>query len=328
MMGFSTRIINHLWHNPRVFWQYSRLDSTLTSITINKMEQRILYIHSDELGKLREKVNILSKWLNIVDEIGNARQFKLVIDTNASLQDLIWLAKHRINPQARTDLLECIDSGTVQAYAPKRLVGEVEEHLPLISKEKSVPLDTMWDIWQIYKQKLLILDPDENLMKEYSNSVDPNDIDFIVLAKEINAYGILTNDKHIPKMGGHQVTREFVTNVRDYARSVVNALNIKLKGLMLGILTVLIVTIFIKSLRALNSRMLIWLIIGFLILALILLLHPHSRKKITSYWVKMKEKIPVILNSLEEIVVLAQQEDENAQRYLEKLGIDKPDVDV
>jgi hypothetical protein len=97
----------------------------------------------------------------------------------------------------------------------------------------------------------------------------------------VKAYGILTKDAHIARMGGHPLTLDFVLTARGYARSAATILSIRVMGLVLPYAAVMTVAEALKSLARGFGR-LPEPIKGVLVLAgVIALLHPTSRKWIS-----------------------------------------------
>ena len=82
-------------------------------------------IKSDPLYNLRQIINKIKPLKQL---IGDIVQFCLVIDTNYILGDLIWLIKKRKNPEAKTEVQECILAGTFIVYATKTVIKEVEKN--------------------------------------------------------------------------------------------------------------------------------------------------------------------------------------------------------
>ncbi len=279
------------------------------------------FVPSDKLPELRE---FIQKLPDIEKLVRRAVQFRLVADTSAVLADIRWLAMKR-KKSARTSLLEVIAAGTVDVYAPGKLVEEVEKHLPNIAAREGIEPDVLRNEWQAYKSKLKIVEPHRDLIERHSNGIDPNDAAFIALAEELQAEGILSKDKHIYQMGGQQLTLEFVLAVRDYSRAYAIELNIICMGMSLGtasVATVIAIYNIIKGIGSGILRLPDW-VKGILIFTIaIVILHPTARSKVSEtlrkVLVGIKAVTPEILNSLNKASVVAQQQGELAMQHYEK----------
>jgi predicted nucleic acid-binding protein len=187
--------------------------------------------------KVREVKEFVKKLPELQKAFGDTIEFRLVVDTNIVLADIRWLAKNRKDGSMRTGLMEIIDAGTAMVYAPRKLVTEVNEHLPGIALEAGISLNLLRKEWLAYKSRLKIRVVDRKLTAAHSNAADPNDAEFIVLADKIQAHGVISKDKHIKDMGGRKLSLEFVFSVRDYSRATAIELNVKYMGVSFGILT-------------------------------------------------------------------------------------------
>src|ERR1035437_3907333 len=94
-------------------------------------------IFAVDSGKLKELRMIIHTWKDINQTLGKtAAQFRLVVDSNVILGDIIWLAAKRNNETATTQLMETIEAETIDVYGPPSLFEEVEEKIPLIAAQK------------------------------------------------------------------------------------------------------------------------------------------------------------------------------------------------
>lgn len=75
-------------------------------------------VPSDDLRRVSE---LSLHWQPLFRLLEILSQLRLVIDTNAVLEELMFLVRSRKNPAARTNLQEAIDLGAVVAFAPSKI---------------------------------------------------------------------------------------------------------------------------------------------------------------------------------------------------------------
>lgn len=238
------------------------------------------FVPSDKLKELRKFVNGLP---NYEQYFGGAIQYRVVVDTNVVLGDIRWLALKRKNTAARTSLLEVIQAGTLEVYVPPSLFDEVDEHIHRISEVERIDKSRLFAAWADYQKNLKVLAPDDSLIKDYRDEVDPDDAYFIVLAKAIQAVGVISNDYHIEKMGGKKISVDFVISLRDYSRAAAIELNISCMGLQLGLLSIGAVILMFESIKSLGSGIAKapdWLKVTLIFGVIFCVVHPGTRKKI------------------------------------------------
>ena len=199
---------------------------------------------SDELLHLRE---IMAGLSDVHKHMGNAIQLRIVVDTNVILKDLIFLSKNARQAEAKTGLQEAMAAGTIIAHAPLWLCDEVEKHIPSICEDKKISLDVMEGHWDEYRKNIQFFDIAEERLAGYADSVDPKDAPFIELEKEIDAFGILSDDSHIENMGGTRITLDVIVSMRDYSRHSAIEFKIKYMGVMTGTLSIKLITAIFKS---------------------------------------------------------------------------------
>jgi predicted nucleic acid-binding protein len=85
-------------------------------------------VPSDKLKEFKEAIKKLPK--EFQDYFGSVFAFRIVVDTNIVLSDLRWLILKRKSKSARTALIEVIQAGSLEVYAPSSLLEEIEEHIP------------------------------------------------------------------------------------------------------------------------------------------------------------------------------------------------------
>jgi len=162
---------------------------------------------------------------------GNLAQFTVVVDANAIISDLILL-QNRKNPEATPALLECLRAGTVSGYVTRRVIHEVERHIPDIEeqyKRKKWNKDTAYRDLAEYKKLFTTKTPRKYRVDKIlrANPVDPDDAPTIALAREVKAIGILTDAPDLEAMGGFCLEVDFVLEARVYSRKIVVSATIK-----------------------------------------------------------------------------------------------------
>ncbi|WP_426336998.1 hypothetical protein ACN9MY_06225 [Pseudoduganella sp. R-31] len=184
-------------------------------------------VRSDALKHLRSSITQL-KQLNL--DLGLVAQFSLVIDTNAVIKELLWLTQKRRNPGARSGLMETVESETIKLYGPPQLFDEVQRKIPIVAADRNADESQMFAHWDHFKKRIALAMPDPTLTAHLKNGIDPDDAEFVALQKTIGATGVLSNDAHIPLMGGTPITIDCVFLLRDYSRSTAIEMSIKVAG--------------------------------------------------------------------------------------------------
>ena len=206
-------------------------------------------IRSDTLVELRQ---FLSSYHQLRGIVGEIAQFRIVLDTNMALRDIMWLAKREDRPDLQTSLLEAIHAETMEVFAPPQLLMEVEEKMPIVAAQRDIPLDAMRRQWERYVLHIQILDAPSH-HECHTNIVDADDLPFVELARHIGAIGVLSDDRHITRMGGTRLTLDFVLSVRDYSRSAAIDLTIRLGTVSIAMISVAALAITWKTLDALRQ---------------------------------------------------------------------------
>jgi len=175
-------------------------------------------IRSDQLPILRRMFSEKGMFA----QFGHLFQIKIVLDANAVLADLRWLVCKAKKPDARTNLLEAIESETIVVFAPTYLNVEIEKNIPLIAKEEGFDPNLLLKKWLLYKKNITFIEsggPEKN-------AIDPKDVPYVKLHMA-TGYSVLTRDSHISKMGAKAVGVEITASAKNYARSAVIEYTIK-----------------------------------------------------------------------------------------------------
>jgi predicted nucleic acid-binding protein len=277
-------------------------------------------IRSEQLEVLR---TFVAQQPNIENMIGAMFQLRLVLDSNAVISDLLWMAKRKKEGN-QSAILEVIKAGTLIAYAPEQLRDEVEEHLPSIAKKRKISFDKIQLEWELYQEHLVFIEIDESQLVAYEDSVDPKDAPFVVLSKMLNVPGIISKDPHIEQLGGKRISLDIGVSLRDYSRSAAIVYTIRIGGIIFS--TVPIGVIFgifqaingiLKGLSKLsNNNKLILLAIVILIFVIL-----KSRKYIFDNISNFKDMFGDIWIELEPLFIqLILEEQENNEEAKINLG--------
>lgn len=296
----------------------------MTALTQEKRQfnlENVFTVRSDKLKELRV---VVQSWKESSAVIGGAAQFRLVVDTNIVLSEVLWLATKRTNPAAKTELLETIEAETIYLYAPPTLLDEVEEHIPLIAAKKGIDIQLLYVEWNSYKTKLKIAVPDFEAVQILKNGVDPDDAEFVALAQTIGAAGVISKDRHIGLMGGNQISVMCITHLRNYSRSTSIELNIKVNGVLFANISIATIRGLFEGGKALINgigKAPDWLKLALLAGGLFVVLHPGARAAVANGLKTVLQGIgeatPTIIALIAEAAVLAEKHKSEAQIHLD-----------
>jgi hypothetical protein len=179
----------------------------------------VLEIRSDDLTHLRPLLKGGSEEnAEIAERKGWGFQVVVIPDANRIIKDLIWLADRRENPEARTRLQEVVDAETVIAVAPPHLKTEMERKIPDVADRNEVPEEELWEEWESYRPRIDFRDPSLGEEDLRGKVVDPKDVPYVALQREIGA-PIYSEDHHIDAMGGVLVKERAIEELQEYARA-------------------------------------------------------------------------------------------------------------
>jgi len=286
----------------------------------------IFHVPSDRLKQLR---GVIRSYKQLTETLGTTFQFRLVVDSNVVLGDLLWLTTKRKNIAAKTDLIEVIESETIEVYAPPALFEEVEEKIPLIAKDKGIDVSLLIMQWQEYKTYLKSSEPDIEKVAAIAKGVDPDDAPFIALAQTISAHGVISKDKHIGMMGGAQISITCVTHLRNYSRATAVELNIKVNGVIFAGLSVAAIDGLIQGVRQLSEKLSKapdWVKLCLLAGVLFVVLHPSARanvaNKLNTVLGGIKELTPSVIALISKAKILAEEKRVEAKANLDKAMVE------
>ena len=244
-------------------------------------------------------------------------QVKLVVDSNAVIRSLMHYAKTGKSPL----LLKLESNPLFPLYSPTDLEDEVSEYIE--TKEKDPEnRPKMREAWSLIRKNIIIQKKIQtkswNKAKEVIGKRDSDDMPFVGVYFDLNASGIVTDDKDYDHPEIKRFTIESLGElVGDFHRGIfsffiVNDLSPPLfdfvKQISLSIIkflseTIVLVLGFIKSLATGTvSKVLewldrapswfMWLLLGvFLIVGITVIFHDSARKRVEDVIQRAKEKI-------------------------------------
>lgn len=158
--------------------------------------------------------------------IGDIARFRLVVDANFVISELIHRVRHP--ERGASAFVELVKATLIEVFAPRWLETEMTTSaIPKAAKRSKVPEDKLRAAWAEFKP---MLKWDETLGQTgtpTTDCIDLKDLPYVQLQKKLNADGILSKDTDISRMGGHLLTLDFVFSTRAYARSLVTTVSIR-----------------------------------------------------------------------------------------------------
>lgn len=236
-------------------------------------------------------------------------QFRLVIDTNVVIEELLYLVKSRKNPSARTGLQEAIDSGVVVALAPFKLRDEVLKHIPRLANKKGISEESLRRAWLEYQLRINFVDVGPISAEEVASAVDPDDLPFVYLYRKINADAVVSRDRHIRAMGARSVELELMIHIRDYARDKAPEVTLRAGTFIVTIPIVAgahaLVKLLIRAAKGV-AKLPPGVQLMLFISALAVGAHPRSRRALLTFAsgraVKLKESARALLYGLQTLI--------------------------
>jgi len=232
-----------------------------------------------DTSRLRALREVLDQNPEIHKLVGQIFSVRIIVDANFVIADL--MRRVRFPDRGITALEEVANASVVEVYAPTWLDEEIESVIPRVASKRGLPESALREEWQRYKKFLKWDERFPRPRQSIGQGDDPKDEPYLSLEKVIVADGILSRDKDIRQMGGHPLTLDFVLSTREYARSIVVTVSVRLLGVMLGVMAVTAIATLLKALANAIARLPTQLKVALLAITLICLLHPGSRKWVT-----------------------------------------------
>lgn len=232
------------------------------------------YLDSAKLAELRQFVET---YPSLEGTLGKIAEFKVVIDANIAIQDL--LHKYQNPHHGQTAIEETFKSSTLKLYAPRWLDTEmVSSTIPQVAAKKKVPEETLIALWADYKEQIIF---DETLATPDDASVesgDPKDAPYVELKKSVQAAAILSKDKGFNRMGENTVSLQFIFSLREYSRSATHAVSLKVNGTVVSFIGFGAVRALFSGLANLWGRIPDGARIALIVVAVLLVANPKSRE--------------------------------------------------
>lgn len=258
------------------------------------------YLDSKVLASLRVFLELYPELEKLTGKIA---QYKIVIDANAAISDL--LHKHKNPHLKQTAIEEAAKSSAVELHAPIWLDTEmVESAIPQVSKRKKIPEPELLKLWAAYKKQIIwdhtLTAPEDN---EFCKG-DAKDVPYVALQQSIAASAILSQDTDIDELGGKRATLEFVLSVRSYARAASYSVGIRVGGTFITTVSIALFIETLKGLGSLLSKLPDWLKIALLILAVVVIVHPEYRERLVRFFKNMGGQLADFWPEIEKLIEL------------------------
>lgn len=252
---------------------------------------------SDELPELAQLLDVLKQ---LWSTLGSVLRVRAVIDSNAVIADLRYLATKRRNPKMRTYLQEVLAAGTLIGYAPDVLGVEVESHFDELAEQTGRPREVFVAEWASYKKLIKFVPvevPKDALAESAKRSLrDPSDLPFVLVYEAVAAQVIYTRDAdHRPTNARTASRLEVLLTLRAYSRAAAVEVKIFLTGagvMTLALSTLAVLATGLKLLGSLFMKAPTWvkvLLVGVALLPLLPLLHGPTRARLAA-WVQHAKK--------------------------------------
>jgi len=229
-------------------------------------------IRSDELPKLAA----LLRQISVLNYEVNLFQVDLILDANVVVRDLLWLARKRRNPTARTAVMELMDCEVVRAYAPHFLVREINVNIPVLAEEHGIREQALRNLWNQYRKRIKLVAVGGPAKEP--GAIDPKDTPYLRLQKRL-ACPIVSEDAHIAAMGGNVVQIQVFSALRAYSRNTAIEYHLKVTGAGSAMVLAALGQVAVTLIQRLGTvpKTVLW---GGIILVALLLVHPNSRRMI------------------------------------------------
>jgi predicted nucleic acid-binding protein len=250
----------------------------------------------------------------LLASIGQFAQFRVVIDANFVIRDL--LQKIKYPGRGRTALEEVVRAGVLEVYAPRWLETDLTSAIQQVAKRRNVAEADLWSTWRDYQALIKWDETWDSPPQEFEPTDDPKDLPYVNLEDMVKAIGVLSNDRDIERMGGNRLTLDFVFATRDYARTAVVSVGIRVSGRFVGAMAieslVRIVNAVKSSLERLPPR---WKSV-LLCVTVFVFLHPNSRLWLTERLRKLGPIVSAVIDIVLELTSLEAQKREDAKVHL------------
>lgn len=270
------------------------------------------YLDSKVLASLRVFLELYPELEKLTGKIA---QYKIIIDANAAISDL--LHKHRNPDLKQTAIEEAAKSSAVELHAPTWLDTEmVESAIPQVSKRKKIPEPELLELWATYKEQIIWDDTFSTPETPEHGKGDAKDMPYVALQERIAAAAILSQDTDIDELGGKRATLEFVLSVRSYARAASYSVGIRVGGTFITTVSITLFIETIKGLASLLSKLPDWLKITLIAVAVLAIIHPDFRERLVGLMKKLGGAVIDFWPEIEKFIELASEKQMEADAAL------------
>ncbi len=201
-------------------------------------------------------------------------QVPVVIDASAALADLRSMVLRPDPSAVRSALEEVVASGTVVAFAPPWLREEVAKKLPRLAMRSGVSLAILSELWVRYQSALRFYEPSP----ARDIRVDPKDIPYRDLARELGGILVYTKDRHFKMMGVRAIGLDEIILLRNFARGASPAFALKFVGAAALMIVGVPVVQVLKTVLGVIGRLPAPIKIGLAIATVWAAFHPKTRE--------------------------------------------------
>jgi predicted nucleic acid-binding protein len=266
---------------------------------MDQAESNTTRIDTVQLGRLRE---IRARLGFLQAAVGDIATFRVVVDANFVIRDLLQMVKY---PERTTALVELVKATVFEVHAPRWLDTEMMSAIEKAAKKRKVSSWVLIAKWLEYRE--LLKWDDELAAPPAANALvcDPKDLPYVQLERKIGAVGILSEDKHIRKLGGHPLKLEFALTARGYARYEVQAISARIAGQAIPVFMIWTAATLLRQAARAFAR-LSPAAQGLIILGVVVALtHPTSRKWIAEQAEMIGKGLSVVASSVAELTARA-----------------------
>lgn len=272
------------------------------------------YLDSETLAGLRQFVSLYPQ---LEKMIGPIAQYKVIIDANIAISDL--LHKHKFPDRKQTAIEELVRSSALKLHAPIWLNTEmVGSTIPKVSKKKNIPESNLQALWVEYKEQIKFDETFSSPDCSDSHKGDPKDVPYVALLELIDADAVLSRDKDIDRLGSKRIEFEFVLSLQSYARAATYTFGIRVGGTMLATLSIGLLTQIVKGLGSLISQIPDWAKVILLLGVIFIAVHPGSRKRVLRFLEGAGDMLADLWPAIEKLIVLDFEKQIEADKALGK----------
>ena len=212
--------------------------------------------------------------------INNFACIRVIVDTNAVFEAILWSLRKATKPEARPALLEILEAHAINCYAPTFLREEIVSTVSERAERYGYSVEIALEIWRRYEKNIHLIDvggPEQ----PQNGFGDPKDVPYLKL-QEVLSIPIVSSDQDIEDMGGFSIPSTVFISIRAYSRESATVMKINAMGMFATTVPLVAVSkalAFIKQpLSVAMEKIPAWVWSVAILLVLTLTLNPASRK--------------------------------------------------